>query len=85
MEESRNNGFGLLTGTASALAFPDISADWMRIKAPSGNSADNYIGTVGNVVYPLSAGDDTGWFAVDNLSDIYYSGSGTYFSYWFQN
>lgn len=85
MSESSNNGFGVVTGTASALAFPEANADWMRIKAYGANASEGYIGTMGNAVFPLSASNDTGWFAVEDTSELFYRGAGLYFAYWFQN
>lgn len=82
--EPKNNSFGIVTGTATALAFPESRADWARIRNDP-NGTLGYIGTYGGASYPLDVGDDTGWFSLNNMSDLYYKGTGTHFSYWFQN
>lgn len=84
-EEFNNNSFGIVTGTSQALPFPSIKSEWMRIKNSPNSNFIGYIGSYGYTPFPLSPGEDTGWFKEDNSGDIYYRGTGTYFCYWFQN
>jgi len=55
--------FGTVSGTASSQPFPSGTARLARFKAATGNTGDIFIGRDGEVVYPLDAGDDTGWIA----------------------
>ena len=80
----RSNGFGVATGTASAVAFPNIDVFHFRIKAGL-VQANGWIGSYGVTNFPVEQAWDSGWNEVDNMSDIYYRGTGTYFYYWFQN
>ena len=83
MNEPIFSGFGIVTGTSSALAFPATDFQWARIKVvPSG--VVGYIGNYGTANFPLAAGDDTGWFSGSDMSEFYYRGTGSYFSYWWQ-
>lgn len=75
-----NSAFGIATGTAGVQTFPDIIAYWARIKV----TGAGFIGKYGIANYPLATGEDTGWFALENMNEINYKGSGTYFSYWYQ-
>jgi hypothetical protein len=79
-----NNGFGVVTGTGNAVAFPDIEVSKFRIKAGLVQT-NGWIGSFGYATFPVEAGWDSGWNEVDNMSDIYYRGTGTYFHYWFQD
>ena len=79
-----NNGFGVVTGTVSPVAFPDVNISSLIIKnSPLG--VIGFLGSSGVVNFPMAAGDDTGWLRADNLSDFYYSGTGAYFHYWYQD
>ena len=81
MSDPLNSSFGVVTGTANALPFPSVRADWARIKNnPSG--VLGFIGTYGFANYPLATGEDTGWFSEDDMGQLYYRGTGAYFSYW---
>jgi hypothetical protein len=55
--------FGIITGTSTAQSLPSGTARLTRFKAGTGNQGDIFIGNEADVVYPLDAGDDTGWFA----------------------
>jgi hypothetical protein len=82
--ETQNNSFGVVTGTSTALAFPSINSRQLRIKNhPAG--VIGFIGAYGSATYPLASGDDTGWFEENNSGEIFYRGTGAYFSYWLQN
>ena len=73
------NIFGVVTGSASALQFPDIPAIQAKIQSRAGNGSIAVIGNAaGNAVFEIQAGEVTDWFEVDNLSELWYSNpSGT--------
>jgi len=73
------NIFGVVTGSASALQFPDEPAIQAKIQARAGNISVASIGNaVNNVVFEIEAGEVTDWFEIDNLSELWYSNpSGT--------
>lgn len=81
------NGIGVVTGTATALNFPNSDIHLIRFKAAPANLEVFYLGTTANNMWPLSAGDDTGWVLADNWSDYWYKGgTGTvnHLHYWIQ-
>lgn len=80
--EYRHNAFLLVTGSANARALPEMNAYWARIKVPA-TGILGYIGTNGVANYPLDAGNDTGWFPLNDVSEIYVRGTGT-FSVWYE-
>lgn len=84
-----NNGIGVVTGTATAIQFPNVACAAVRFRADPNNPAVSYIGTAAANMWPLSAGDDTGWAMADNLSDYWYRGTGTatpnLIHYWIQD
>jgi hypothetical protein len=64
------NIYGVVTGSASALQFPDESAGNLSI-ASIGNAIDN-------AVFEIQAGETTEWFEINNLNQLWYSNpSGT--------
>ena len=71
--------FGVVTGSASALQFPDIPAIQAKIQARAGNGSIASIGNaVNNMVFQIEAGEQVEWFEVDNLNELWYSNpSGT--------
>lgn len=79
-----NNGFGIVTGTATPVSLPNIQAYSLRIKAGTPQSI-GYLGSYGTAVFPLLQGEDTGWTDVDNISDLFYQGTGAFFYYWYQS
>lgn len=81
--ETRNNSFVTVTGSATAQALPNAPAYWARIKVPS-TGILGYIGANGRADFPLAAGDDTGWFPLENLSEIFVRGTGT-FACWYED
>lgn len=83
MNEESNSGIGIVTGTSSSVGFPDINASRARVKA-SFDGVRGFIGVGGNPIYPLDVGEDTGWFAINNLNEYCYSGTGSYLAYWYQ-
>ena len=76
--------FGTVSGTASALPFPSGTARMARFKAAPGNQGNALIGREGEVIYPLDAGDDTGWFAPTQgkLQNYQYQGADQIIYYW---
>ena len=77
---------GLITGSASATQFPDKSCRMIRFKAGEGNSGVFVLGGNANQqLFPLGAGDDTGWIPANNMNEYYYrtaSGSMDQLAYW---
>lgn len=71
--------FGVVTGSASALQFPSTPAIMAKIQARAGNGSIGSIGNaVNNTVFEIEAGEQTEWFEIDNLSELWYSNpSGT--------
>ena len=83
--------FGLVTGTYGVEQFPDFECSIARFKARSANDGSFFIshasGTVFGLPFELAPGDDTGWFAADNLNRFWHGGSsGTadLLAYWVQ-
>ena len=74
-----NNRFGVVTGSASALQFPDELAIQIKLQARLSNGSIAVIGdAVDNTVFEMSAGEETDWFETDNLNELWYSNpSGT--------
>lgn len=72
-----NNGIGVVTGTATAVNFPNMEIRMVRFKADANNPAASFLGTTASHMWPLAAGDDTGWVMADNLADFWYKGTGT--------
>lgn len=83
-----NNRFGVVTGTASATRFPTGTAQIARFKAHPSNIGTFFVGDEPtSTLFPIDAGDDTGWFSIDNLNKLYYnnaSGSSDYLYWWLQ-
>ena len=73
------NIFGLVTGSATAIQFPDEASINVKFQARLANVETFYIGNaVDNTVFELDAGEETDWFEVGNLSEIWhYNVSGT--------
>jgi hypothetical protein len=73
------NIFGVVTGSATALQFPNVPAIQAKLQARLANGTTWYIGNaVGNTVYELAAGEETDWFELDNLNELWHSdASGT--------
>lgn len=73
------NIFGVVTGSASALQFPDVLAIQAKLQARAGNLSVGVVGNaVDNAVFELEAGEVTDWFEIDNLNELWYSNpSGT--------
>lgn len=72
---------GELAGSTSAAQLPDISCQYVNLKAAGDNAGNVYIGAAG-VTAPdgttdtttgleLAPGDETGWLPVPNLSVLY--------------
>ena len=73
------NIFGVVTGSATALRFPNVPAIQAKLQARLANGNNFYIGNaVGNTVYEMDAGEETDWFEINNLNELWYSApSGT--------
>jgi hypothetical protein len=73
------NIFGVVTGSASALQFPNVIAYQAQLQSRAGNLSIVSIGNaVDNTVFEIQAGEVTDWFEVDNLNELWYSNpSGT--------
>jgi hypothetical protein len=84
--------FGLITGTFNVSQFPYTPGRIARLKAWSGNGGSIFIGDVrvtGSFPMPweMAAGDDTGWFALDENLDKFYmnaSSGSSYLAFWVQ-
>lgn len=82
-----NNSIGVVTGTATAIQFPNFATERLRFKANPANTETIYIGTSEVNMWPLAAGDDTGWILADNFNDYWHKGgTGTvnHLHYWVQ-
>lgn len=83
------NAFGIITGTV-VTQFPDIECQYARLMAYHSNIGSFFIGNGSSAslcVWELDAGDDTGWFGIDNLNKLWHkNGSGTsdYLVYWIE-
>lgn len=79
---------GLVTGSASALQFPNRACVMLRLKAKSSNNAAFFVGTKSSEqLWELAPGDDTGWVTSQNLNQFYFksvSGSMDGLAYWLQ-
>ena len=73
------NIFGVITGSVTALQFPDVPAIQAKLQARLSNGTNFYFGnTVNNVVFEMAAGEETDWFEIDNLNELWHSdASGT--------
>lgn len=87
------NVFGLVSGTSVGVVgqFPSGSCKLLRFKADIDNVGEFLIGVQGKVIWPMNAGDDTGWIASPSdhagLAHFWFSGlSGTSerLYYWMQ-
>lgn len=81
------NEFIKVSGSAVATRFPNAEAQMARIVAYSGNNASFLIGGQTTCFFEMAAGTDTGWFGIDNLSELYFSnpsGTTNYLSVWIQ-
>lgn len=78
--------FGIVSGTASAQAFPSGTAKMARFKADTSNQGDIFFGSKDEVVFALDAGDDTGWFAPiqGKLENYQFLGSDQVLRFWVQ-
>lgn len=80
--------FGVVSGSATAVQFPDEPCGMVRFKADPNNNEDFHIGeNANNVIFPFDAGDDTGWVSTSNLNRYWYSnvsGSAEYLYWWLQ-
>lgn len=80
--------FGVVTGSVTGIQFNTGSCGMVRFKAHPDNGTNFLLGhDMGNIIFPMAAGDDTGWVATDNLNRYWYSdasGSMDRLTYWLQ-
>lgn len=84
--------FGVITGTVGPTRFSNIGCGLARFKAFANNvglfTFGNTSGTSSSMLpWQLAAGEETGWFATDNLNRFWYkvpSGTMDKLSYWIQ-
>lgn len=78
--------FGVVTGTPTAHNFPSGVANYVKVKAPSGNSGTVNIGDESNVLYPIEAGDRVTFVPTQSkLQNYWYEGgSNDVLYYWVQ-
>ena len=64
-----NNLFGVVSGSVTQVTFPEETAMLVRFKADPDNSNVFKLGVVGTgeCLWPMSAGDDTGWVAPPHI------------------
>jgi len=78
--------FGVMTGTNECTQFPTGSCGIIRFKTHPDNEGLFLLGNdIQGCIFPMSAGDDTGWISADDLNRFYangQSGSSDYI-YWF--
>jgi hypothetical protein len=83
-----HNRFGVITGSASSVQFPSGTCHIIRFKASPDNVGTFFVGNDADTcVFPLDAGDDTGWNSLSNLNQLYHrnpSGTLDYLYYWLQ-
>jgi len=72
------NEFITVTGTNDVIVqMPSGTALMMRFKTHPNNSGTFSLGdNQAEADWPMSAGDDTGWIAANNLENYWYSGGG---------
>ena len=73
-EDVVNNNIGVVTGTSTAINFPNRDIHMARFKGASPNAEICYLGTAASDMWPLAAAADTGWIMADNLADFWYKG-----------
>lgn len=86
------NEMWLITGTYALSRFPNVPCQMARLKAYSGNGGSIFLGTwmntgtLNRLPFEMSAGDDTGWFSIDNLNNFYQGNSSgsSYIAAWIQ-
>lgn len=85
------NVFGLVSGSVTNIQLPSGTCKLLRFKAHENNIGIFFIGDEQNVIWPLGAGDDTGWIAAPSdyagLANFWYnnaSGSTEQLIYWMQ-
>jgi hypothetical protein len=83
------NVFERVTGSAVALQFPTgtLSCLQARLQAHPDNSGVFFIGTDGIQTWALDAGQETSWFLINDLAELYHinpSGTIDYLNIWLQ-
>lgn len=80
--------FFVVTGSATAIQFMTGTVGMMRMKADIDNEGVFRIGNrADSCLYPLNAGDDTGWVSTSDMNRYWHqnaSGSSDYLYYWVQ-
>jgi hypothetical protein len=80
------NVFGIITGSLVAAQLPSRPGNLARFKTDGGNIGAFKFGTnSGTCVWPLAAGEETGWFPTKNINEfvsLCVSGTSNYLYYW---
>ena len=83
-----SNRFGVVTGSSSDIRFPTGTCELVRFKAHPSNIGTFFVGDQpGQTLFPIDAGDDTGWVNLKNINELIYrnpSGSADYLYWWLQ-
>lgn len=83
------NQMYVVSGTPTPTQFLTGTCMLVRFKADPGNNENFRLGsTPDTTLYPMAAGDDTGWVSAHNMSQFWHSnisGSAEYLYYWLQN
>ena len=83
-----SNRFGVVTGSSSDIRFPTGTCELVRFKAHPSNIGTFFVGDQpGQTLFPIDAGDDTGWVNLKNINELMYrnpSGSADYLYWWLQ-
>ena len=81
--------FGVVTGSIAEIQFPTGTCKMVRFKSAPGNSSEVFLlGNEFGCLFPMAAGDDTGWIATSNINRYYYSnvsGAAEYLYWWLQD
>jgi len=82
------NVIGQVTGSATALQFPDTPCLMLKLKALTPNIGSFFLGDQsGRTYWELDAGQETDWIPVGNMNQFWHrdpSGSADKLSWWLQ-
>lgn len=82
------NEFLVVTGSVTETQFPTDEVGMVRFKSDLGNNGVFFLGNrADNCIFPLYAGEDTGWNSLNDMNELYHrnpSGSSDYLYYWLQ-
>lgn len=78
----------LVSGSVTAVQFPNVPLLMVRFKAYAANIGSFLLGeTASDLYWEMRAGDDTGWVALENMNHLWYknlSGTSDKLVYWIQ-